>query len=583
MNREERRRESKLGRGQAIDLEGIRNNNPQALQSALQAIDANVREQRFTKARKLCDSAIGANPQNSQLHFALGVVHQAKNDVQRAVESYQQAVSINPEYLAAWVNLGICARGLGTHDTAIKAFSKAIAADPKSFHAHYNLALVYCDAKDMDKALASLNAALELNPASPEAQFQMGFLQELLKNHGSAVQHYREVIAATPNSDRAHTHAGSCLQMIGRFEEGAGHLKQAIEINPANGRAQYLLASSEQAVSDAAFREILDGQLRRRELPATDLASLQFAAGRLDERAQDHDGAFQHYKAGNTIQGAGYRVGAGDYSALADRVCEVFNREYVAELATGGNASDRPVFVVGVPRSGTSLVEQIVASHPQGYGAGELSNLPDVSALPGIDMNKPFPESYADLTPAQIGTMAERYMADFPSAAQSAVRVVDKTPDPAMWLGVITAMFPNAAIIHCERDPMDTLWSLYAQNFSASLPYACAFETLAAYYGHHLRLMDHWRKILPATISNIRYEELVSDPQGMIPKVVAAARLEWDDRCLDFHTHERSVTSASLWQVRQPMFEGSIGKWKRFEAHLGELREALTRYVPEVS
>lgn len=181
MNRGERRRESKLGRAQAIDLEGIRNNEPQALQGALQAIDANVRQQRYTKARKLCDSAIGANPQNSQLHFALGVVHQAKNDIDRAVDSYQQAVSINPDYLAAWVNLGICARGLKTYDTATKAFSKAVAADPGSFHAHYNLALVYCDVKDMDKALASLNTALDINPASPEAQFQMGFLQELRK------------------------------------------------------------------------------------------------------------------------------------------------------------------------------------------------------------------------------------------------------------------------------------------------------------------------------------------------------------------------------------------------------------------
>ena len=581
MNRGERRRESKLGRAQAIDLEGIRNNNPQALQGVLQAIDANVREQRFTKARKLCDSAIGANPQNSQLHFALGVVQQAKNEVERAVASYQEAVSINPDYLAAWVNLGICARGLKTFDTAIKAFDKAIAADPSSFHAHYNLALVYCDMKDMDKAIASLETALTINPASPEAQFQMGFLQELRMNHGAAAHHYREVIAVSPDNARAHTHAGNCLQIIGRFAEAAVHLKKAIELNPANGRAQFLLASSEQAVTDAGFKEDLESQLKRRELSATDLANLQFAAGRLDERAEDYDGAFRHYKAGNTIRATGHQVSADGLLALAERICEVFGRDYVARLSSGGNPSQRPVFVVGVPRSGTTLVEQIIASHPEGFGAGELSNLPDVCALPGIDANTPYPDRYSNLTPEQIRTMAERYLADYPADAAAAARVVDKTPGNAIWLGMITAMFPNASIIHCERDPMDTLWSLYAQNFFAELPYSCAFETLAAYYGQHVRTMAHWREVLPATITDIRYEELVSDPQSMIPKVVEAAGLEWNDKCLEFHTHDRSVTSASPWQVRRPMFQSSIGKWKHFEAHLGELQAALERYSPQ--
>ncbi len=579
MNRGERRRESKLGRAQAIDLEGIRNNEPQALQGALQAIDANVRQQRYTKARKLCDNAIGVNPQNSQLHFALGVVHQAKSDIDRAVDSYQQAVSINPDYLAAWVNLGICARGMKTYDTAIKAFNKAVAADPGSFHAHYNLALVYCDVKDMDNALVSLNAALEINPASPEAQFQMGFLQELRTNHGDAVQHYREVIAAQPGSERAHAHAGSCLQMIGRFAEGAEHLKQAIEINPSNGRAQYLLASSEQAVSDAAFREVLENQLWQRDLPAENLANLHFAAGRLDERAEDYDRAFQHYKAGNTIRNAGRGIDPGELAATAERITEVFNGEYITALSVGGNPSDRPVFVVGVPRSGTTLVEQIIASHPQGYGAGELSNLVEMSTLPGIDVNTPYPDRFSDLTPEQIGTMAGRYLEDYPAATEAAARIVDKTPGNAMWLGLVAAMFPNAAIIHCERDPMDTLWSLYAENLFVDLPYACAFDTMAAYYGQQVRLMKHWRETLPSTITNVRYEDLVSDPQAMIPKVVAAAGLNWDDRCMDFHTHNRSIMSNSLWQVRRPMFESSVGKWKRFEAHAGELREALERHA----
>lgn len=367
--------------------------------------------------------------------------------------------------------------------------------------------------------------------------------------------------------------------MIGRFAEGAEHLKHAIEINPANGRAQYLLASSEQAVSDTAFNEVLKNQLWQRDLPAEDLANLHFAAGRLGERAEDFDRAFEHYKAGNTIRKAGRGIDIGEFAATAERITEVFNTEYVTALSAGGSPSDRPVFVLGVPRSGTTLVEQIIASHPEGYGAGELSNLVEMSTLPGIDVNIPYPDRFADLTPEQVGTMAGRYLEDYPDAAKAAARVVDRTPGTAMWLGLVAAMFPNAAIIHCERDPMDTLWSLYAENMFADLPYACDFDTLAVYYGQHVRLMKHWHKALPANITNIRYEDLVSDPQAMIPKVVAAAGLKWDARCMDFHTHDRSVMSNSMWQVRRPMFETSVGKWKRFEAHAGELREALERHA----
>ncbi len=581
MNRGERRRESKLGRAQALDLEGIKNNDPQALQGALQAIDANVRQQRLMKARRLCDSALAANPKNSQLNFALGVVHQAKSDAKRATEAYQQAVSINPDYLAAWVNLGICARGMKSYDTAIKALKRASQIDPGSFHAHYNLALAYCDVKDMDSALASLNAALAIEPASPEAQFQMGFLQELLTNHLDAAHHYRQVIGANPNSDLAHTHAGSCLQIVGRFAEGAEHLKTAIELNPSNGRAQYLLASSEQAVTDPGFKEVLEQQLYNRELLSTDLANLHFAAGRLEERAQDYHRAFQHYEAGNKIRNAAYQQNPDDLITKAERIKSVFSRDYVAKLSAGGNPTDRPVFVVGVPRSGTTLVEQIISSHPKGYGAGELSNMLDMCTLPGADLAAPYPDRLADVTAEDVARMAERYLGDYPAGAEGAARVVDKTPGNAMWLGMIAAMFPNAAIIHCERDPMDVLWSFYAQNFYVDVPYACDFNNLAAYYGQHARSMEHWREILPVSITNISYEALVADPEAVIPKVIAAAGLEWDDRCLDFHAHDRSVTTTSLWQVRRPMFKSSVDKWKRFEADLGELKTALERYAPD--
>lgn len=578
MNRGERRRESKLGRAQSIDIEGIRNNNPQALQAALGAIETNVRQQRYTKARKLCDNALAANPSSSQLNHALGVVLQTKGDFARAAEAFQKAVSLKPDYLAAWVNLGICARAMKDTDTALRASEKAIAIDPASFHAHYNLGLVYCDLKRMDDAVAALNRSLEILPNSPEARFQIGFLYELQQDHAQAITHYREALAANSASDLLHTHLGSCLQMIGRFKEGAEHLKEAIRLNPANGRAHLALASSQQAETDAGFTAGVRAQARRRDIPSKERINLNFAAARLLERTCNYDEAFGHYKTGNELRNATSQFDREQFLGLHERIARVFNETFFARLSGAGEASERPVFVVGIPRSGTTLVEQIIASHPRAFGAGELANLPEICSLSGRFDSTAYPDCMAELTAQDISDMAARYLAAYPPASAGADKVVDKTPGNALWVGMIAAMFPNAAIIHCDRDAMDTLWSCYTQNFHAHVFYSFDLENLAAYHALHTRAMQHWEKVLPGRVINVCYEELVADPEPAIRRVIAACGLEWDDRCLEFHTFDRSVTTTSLWQVRRPVFKSSIGKWRNFEPHLGPLKTAMERY-----
>lgn len=575
MNRVERRRESKLKRIQNLDLEALRNNEPQALQAALQAIDANVREQRLTKARKICESALSACPQSSPLNYALGVVYQAKGDVTDAVHAYQKAVSLSPENQAAWINLGICARAMKSFDTALTAFDKAIELNADSFHAHYNRALVHCDLKQFDHAVVALENALTLEPNSSDAQFQLGFLHELKKNHADAITSYRKVVSADPGTALAHTHLGACLQMVGQFDQAAEHLRKAIELNPFDGRAHFLLASSAQAPDDPAFLSNLEKQIVQPGLPAPAKINMQFAAGRLHERAHDYDRAFAHYKAGNEQRNMAYQYDRSEMASLGDRIETVFTPAYIAKFQAAGNSSKRPVFVVGMPRSGTTLVEQIIASHPQAYGAEELSNLMTVCTVPGMEAGPEYPEYMADLTSEQISQMAENYLAAYPDGATDAIKVVDKTPGNALWLGIIALMFPNATIIHCDRDPIDTCWSCYSQNFFSDVIYACDFDNLATYHALHSRAMAHWRSMFPGKIVDIRYEDLVANPEAVIPQIIAACGLDWDDRCMAFHQHQRSVNTTSLWQVRQPLFTSSVSKWKKFEAHLAPLIAAL--------
>ncbi|MGI9412143.1 MAG: tetratricopeptide repeat protein, partial [Hyphomicrobiales bacterium] len=383
MNRIDRLREAKLKRQQNFDIDKLRENDPDALKAAIGAIDLNMREGRTMKARKLCAHALTARPDSAELNYAMGVIHQSQNDFDKAISSYQTAVSIDPQRTAGWINVGICCRAKRDHAAALKAFDKAIAADPSSFHAYYNRGLLHCDRKDMAAALTDLERAVELRSDIPEAHYQLGFLRELAQDHDKAISSYGKSLEIDRNNPAVHTNLGACLQMVGQFDLAAEHLHSAIALQPDNGRAHYLLACSDQAQTDAETLARLDHQLHRPELAPAARIYMHFAAGRLHERTGDYDAAFIHYRSGNELRGAGYRFDREAIGHLPGRIAGAFPQDLFARHEGAGNPSTRPVFVVGMPRSGTTLIEQIIASHPDAYGAGELANLTDIGAVPG--------------------------------------------------------------------------------------------------------------------------------------------------------------------------------------------------------
>jgi hypothetical protein len=226
------------------------------------------------------------------------------------------------------------------------------------------------------------------------------------------------------------------------------------------------------------------------------------------------------------------------------------------------------VFVVGMVRSGTSLVEQILASHPQVFGCGELKNM---SRIAGAFYNA----CVHGVDAQSVHDLAEEYLRRLGrDCGPEALRVIDKMPHNYLHLGAIAVLFPRARIIHCRRDPMDTCLSAYLQPFN-DVPYATSLEELGFYHGEYERLTEHWRKVLPLRMYEVVYEELVAEPERLSRQIVAFCGLEWDERCLDFHTNTRAVRTMSKLQVRQPMYARSVGRWKRFEVYLGPLRDAL--------
>jgi hypothetical protein len=323
------------------------------------------------------------------------------------------------------------------------------------------------------------------------------------------------------------------------------------------------MTSADAAWRDAAERALAGG------LPVQHAANLHHALGKYYDDVEDRDAAFEHHRKGNELaRRSRPRYDPAEMTERVTGILAAFDAEALAGLVSGGTDSDRPVFVVGMPRSGTSLTEQILASHPRVFGAGEL-----LYWIFAADAERrAAPERRA----AAIAELGRAYLDGLAAQAPDASRVIDKLPVNFRHIGLIHAALPGARFIHLERDALDTCLSIYFQGFSAAHPYATDFGDLAHYYRQYRRLMAHWRAVLPAgTLLDVRYEDLVGDPEALSRRMLTHIALPWDPRCLEFHSNDRPVLTASNWQVRQPIGRGSIGRWRRYERFIGPLREAL--------
>ncbi|HEY4970797.1 MAG TPA: sulfotransferase, partial [Steroidobacteraceae bacterium] len=363
---------------------------------------------------------------------------------------------------------------------------------------------------------------------------------------------------------------GSLAIDHGRFDEAEDLLRKALAIDPELPEALASLATlRKMSPADSPWRDAAERVLAR-GLPVSHAINLHHALGKYYDDVDDRDAAFQHHRRGNELaRHSRLRYDRAEMTQRVTRTLAAFDRDvFAAALRSGGLGSERPVFVVGMPRSGTSLTEQILASHPEVHGAGEL-----LYWIFAADAERAVT---AEKRAATIAELGRAYLKGLATQAPDASRVVDKLPVNFRNIGLIHAALPGARFIHLERNPLDTCLSIYFQGFSAAHPYATDFGDLAHYYHEYRRLMAHWRAVLPPqTLLDVRYEGLVDDPEGWSRRMLAHIGLPWDPRCLEFHRTHRPVLTASNWQVRQPISKGSVDRWRRYERFIGPLREAL--------
>jgi tetratricopeptide (TPR) repeat protein len=582
---------------------------------------------RHPEAIDLLSRCLAVHGPDPVVHSNLAAICLAAGLHDDALAHARQAVQLNPILPSAHHNLGAALSARGQFDEAINAFREAIHLDPRHVEAHCDLAGLLHRLDRLADALRPARQAIRLAPNLPRAHFLLGSILLSAGDRTAATQHLREAIRLKPDfvearhnlaralrdpsqlaeaeqlfrqvlhqgaTPRAHTSLASTLVAQGRIDEALTHLQDALRLDPDHVPAITVLGNlvaaghSRLAPEQVAHIEELAG---RETLPPTDRHNLHFALGAIFDRLEDYAKAFTYYHRGNELR-KDYERSRGlvfKYDLcrrITDRLIDVYTPAYFERVRGFGLDTERPVFVVGMLRSGTTLVEQILASHPAVHGAGELPHLGTMvtTVARRLDTPEKYPECMRSIGAAAVRVLAQEYDQALVQASggrhpPEVLRVIDKLPANYLNLGLIATLFPRAHIIHCRRDPVDTCLSCYFQNFQDAIPYTLDLRHVGQYYREYERLMAHWAAVLPIPIFDLSYEELTSDQEATTRRLVAFCGLEWDDRCLRFHETSRAVQTASLLQVRQPMYRRSVGRWKRYEAHLGPLLEELGGFV----
>jgi tetratricopeptide (TPR) repeat protein len=477
--------------------------------------------------------AVAANPRYTDAYFRLGIALERAGDSGAAIAAYDRATELLPSHTEAWFRAGALVYTLGHREEAIGCFRRAAATGPKTSFGRLGRARALL-AEDRD---ADAETAL------------------------------RRLLALHPDNAIAHDLLGNLLADAGRFDEAREHFERAISLAPLLAGAYYDLVRCRRITPD-------DGDLPQRieaalGLPGLEVAQrvrVHLAHGKVADDLGDHALAMRAFDAADALRGAITAFDSTAFDTQIDLMIARFTSELIARAASHGSADATPVLIVGMPRSGTTLVEQILSSHPAVAAGGEL-NFWNQRGTAWLN------EGDAGDQSSFLVRAAKDYLATLRAIGPSALRVTDKMPFNFIWAGLIHMAFPHAPIIHCRRSPIDTALSIHQTHFNPQLAFPTGGPALVAYFRAYRRLTDHWRRVLPAErLFEIDYEALTDAPDSVIPRLVAACGLPWNDACLHPERNPRVVKTPSKWQTRQPIYRSAVARWRRYEPWLGALR-----------
>jgi tetratricopeptide (TPR) repeat protein len=566
-NRQERRRAASLGIAADVAPSAARPDGTRALlDSAAQMRDRG----QLGQALQLCQQAVRLEPMNPEIHFTAATVLEAGRDLANAVDAYRNVLKLRPGFLPALVNCAACLADLGELGDSIELYEVALKADPRSPVVRHNLAQALVRLNRADEAAPHLRA---LAAASQKAADHCALAEtlDLAGDREGALAAFEEALTRGAPVAPTRVHMARVELVRGNLQAARAHLAAALEADPLDGHAHFALASN------FAEPETLQARIEAAEaaLSATSgepseiaEAPLRFALGRLNDRAGRYGAAFRHFEAGNALFADCHRDDDQRLRSRADSVMAQFTCEVLGEHREGGSNSDKPVFVFGLPRSGTTLLEQILASHSDVAGLGER------------DMTRWFAGYLHEPTPERLRKAADIYLAGYPEPVRGKARVIDKSLGSYLEIGLILMMFPKARLINCLRHPLDVAFSAWSQYFGTSaMVYTYSFERLAHHMQLYADIMSHWHRTFPGRILDVRYEDLVTKSEPTVRRSIAHLGLSWEPACLEFHNTPREVRTASIAQVRLPLYTDSLGHWRAYEPHLQPYMSAFDSFV----
>jgi tetratricopeptide (TPR) repeat protein len=485
-------------------------------------------------AWRLCEQVTKINPGGTAvLFFKAGLLTQDGRFAE-ARDVYEQLDRLNPGNLQILIALCQVCSELSDGDASI-AYAKAVLKlDPRNIVALLSMssAMTYCDSAE---AWRFLDEAMTVAPDEPAVLVRKGELLEFGGDKLGAWECVRAVIESGSTSMRAANVAAAVAPTIGKSEEAIAHLERIIS---------------------------------RPGISFSDHRILRFTLANLCDKAKQYDRAFEHAVVANQMKGVRHDDNA--YIAQISRLKAVYSADGIASLPRSSNHSELPVFIVGMPRSGTSLVEQILSCHSRVHARGETSDIPAIAETIPY-----YPDGVRNLTHEKLDALADAHTKRLNASSPSATRVTDKLPGNFLLLGLISQLFPGAQVLNCRRDPRDVCLSNFMTDFGGGHEHSYNLESLARVCMSYQELMEHWKQVLPIPILDVRYEELVGDPRAQVEKILNFCGLDWEDACLDFHISARQVMTASYDQVRQPLYKRSVARWKNYARHLEPVSRIL--------
>lgn len=523
---------------------------------------------RFEESLALAEAAAAIRPDSWEIDAHIGTVLLALNRVEPAFHALFKAAGQKPQQPEVYNNLGAALRGLGRLERAREQFETAIRLRPNYVDALENLASTLNTLYLHDEAIEVLERLIATVGRSVVGLDHLGYALWKSGRLLEAEQHFREALSIDPAFARARAHLGNVAVEAGRIDEASEHFLAAIAMDPQAPEYYRFLAQIAPAALTARHRAALES-LSQSAIPPHQRAEADFALSRYYDTIGDRDTSFDYLVAANALSRSLQIYNEAETLHTFDATRQLFTPQFLAAFAGHGNQSDIPVFIVGMPRSGTSLVEQVLASHPAIFGAGELALVQGLAA-----------EVFATgVSSGGIRLFGDRYVDAIMHLAPRAARIIDKMPMNFRYVGLIHLALPHAKVVHTRRDALDTCFSCFSQSFESSqLGWTNDLGELGRYYRAYEDLMEHWKSVLPHdAMLEVAYEALIEDFETQARRLVEFLGLPWDDRVLEFHKTERSVKTASAAQVRRPLYPSSVKASRAYRARLGPLMQALGR------